>query len=31
MDQVYCDRVGEILGFLYNSKQHWYYFPRMET
>jgi hypothetical protein len=30
MDQVHCDRVGEILGFLYNPKHHWYYFPRME-
>jgi hypothetical protein len=30
IDLVYRDRVGEIFGFLYNPKQRWYYFPRME-
>jgi hypothetical protein len=30
IDLVYRDRVGEILGFLYNPKHRWYYFPRME-
>jgi hypothetical protein len=30
MDLLYRDRVGEILGFLYNPKHRWYYFPRME-
>jgi hypothetical protein len=29
-DLVYRERVGETLGFLYNPKQRWYYFPRME-
>jgi hypothetical protein len=29
-DLVYRERVGEILGFLYNPKHRWYYFPRME-
>ncbi len=29
-DLVYRDRVGEILGFLYNPKHRWYYFPRLE-
>jgi hypothetical protein len=29
-DLVYRDRVGETLGFLYNPKQRWYYFPRMQ-
>jgi len=29
-DLVYRDRVGETLGFLYNPKHRWYYFPRME-
>src|ERR1700687_1997759 len=26
----YRDRVGEILGFIYNPQHRWYYFPRME-
>ena len=30
IDLVYRERVGEIFGFLYNPKQRWYYFPRME-
>jgi hypothetical protein len=30
IDLVYRDRVGEIYGFLYNSKHRWYYFPRLE-
>jgi hypothetical protein len=30
MDLVYRERVGETLGFLYNQKQRWYYFPRLE-
>jgi len=30
MDLLYRERVGEILGFLHNPKQRWYYFPRME-
>ena len=30
MDLLYRDRVGEILGFLYNPRHRWYYFPRME-
>src|SRR6202040_520377 len=30
MDLVYRDRVGEILGFLYNPQHRWYYFPRLE-
>jgi len=29
-DLVYRERVGETLGFLYNPKHRWYYFPRME-
>jgi hypothetical protein len=29
-DLVYRDRVGEILGFIYNPQHRWYYFPRME-
>ena len=29
-DLVYRDRVGETLGFLYNPKHRWYYFPRMQ-
>ncbi len=29
IDLVYRDRVGEILGFLYNPQHRWYYFPRM--
>jgi len=29
-DLVYRERVGETLGFLYNPKQRWYYFPRMQ-
>ena len=29
-DLVYRERVGETLGFLYNPKHCWYYFPRME-
>ena len=29
IDLVYRDRVGEILGFLYNPMHRWYYFPRM--
>src|SRR5271156_5238841 len=29
MDLVYRERVGETLGFLFNPKQRWYYFPRM--
>jgi hypothetical protein len=29
-DLVYRERVGETLGLLYNPKQRWYYFPRME-
>ncbi len=30
MDLVYRERVGETLGFLFNPKQRWYYFPRMQ-
>jgi hypothetical protein len=30
IDLVYRERVGEILGFLYNAKHRWYYFPRMQ-
>jgi len=30
MDLLYRERVGEILGFLYNPQHRWYYFPRME-
>jgi hypothetical protein len=29
-DLVYRDRVGEILGFIYNPQHRSYYFPRME-
>src|SRR5258708_2539587 len=29
IDLVYRDRVGEILGFLYNPQHRWCYFPRM--
>jgi hypothetical protein len=29
-DLVYRDRVGETLGFLYNPRHRWYYFPRMQ-
>src|SRR5271155_359840 len=29
-DLVYRERVGETLGFLYNPKHRWYYFPRMQ-
>ena len=29
-DLVYRDRVGETLGFLFNPKHRWYYFPRMQ-
>ncbi|MGC1476800.1 MAG: CmcJ/NvfI family oxidoreductase, partial [Terriglobales bacterium] len=29
-DLLYRDRTGEILGFLYNPKHRWYYFPHME-
>jgi hypothetical protein len=29
-DLVYRDRVGETLGFLFNPRQRWYYFPRMQ-
>jgi hypothetical protein len=29
IDLVYRDRVGEILGFLYNPQHRWYYFPSM--
>jgi hypothetical protein len=29
-DLVYRDRVGEILGFIYNPQHRWYYFPLME-
>src|SRR5271163_3122245 len=29
-DLVYRERVGETLGFLYNPKHRWYYFPRLE-
>jgi hypothetical protein len=31
MDLVYRERVGETLGFLFNPKQRWYYFPRMQS
>jgi hypothetical protein len=30
VDLVYRERVGETLGFLYNPKHRWFYFPRME-
>ena len=30
MDLVYRERVGETLGFLFNPKHRWYYFPRMQ-
>jgi hypothetical protein len=30
VDLVYRERVGEILGFLYNTQHRWYYFPRMQ-
>ncbi len=30
IDLVYRDHVGETLGFLYNPKHRWYYFPWME-
>jgi hypothetical protein len=29
-DLRYRDRSGEILGFLYNPRHRWYYFPHME-
>lgn len=29
-DLVYRERVGEILGFLFNPRHRWYYFPRMQ-
>lgn len=29
-DLRYRDRTGEILGFLYNPRHRWYYFPHME-
>jgi hypothetical protein len=29
-DLVYGERVHETLGFLYNPKHRWYYFPRMQ-
>ena len=29
-DLVYRERVGETLGFLYNPKHRWYYFPRLK-
>jgi hypothetical protein len=31
IDLVYRDRVGEILGFLYNPQHRWYYFPQMQA
>ena len=29
-DLVYRERVGETLGFLFNPRHRWYYFPRMQ-